>query len=208
MKPEVLYATTNPGKLLEVSDYLHEDGFEVKSLRDVGITDDVPETGITLEENARIKAEARMTQAPGMIVLTDDTGVEISALNGEPGVFVRRWKDHENEMTDEEIIEYCIERLAGAPEGERDAQFRTVIAVGFPDGEIVTVDGTLQGRIVTEPIELRVEGFPFESLFFCTEWDMMLGDQHALPPPERNQLLTHRTKAVRQAADLIRQHSS
>lgn len=207
MSKAVLYATSNPGKLEEVGRYLRLQGIHLLSPQDVGVSIDVPETGSTLEENAVLKAQAYLVHFPEHIIMSDDTGCEIEGLGGEPGIFVRRWKDHVTEMTDEEIISYCIERMQDLKGDQRKAQFRTVIAIAEAGKEVKLFDGTLPGRIVEEPIPLRMEGFPFESLLFVDEYNMMLGDMHQLPDDQKLGFLTHRERAVEKALEYIREVS-
>lgn len=118
-----------------------------------------------------------------IIIISDDTGVEIDALDGEPGIHVRRWKGYR--MEDEEIINYCLERMNGIPRGERGAQFRTIISVGGIGTDSRIFEGTLRGEIIEKPITLRMEGFPFESIFYIPEYKMMLGEIHQLTPEEK-----------------------
>lgn len=123
MKKELLYATTNPGKVAEIRRHLAGHGIIILSPQDLGIKLDVPETGKNLDENAVIKARAYGKLAGGRLVMTDDTGIEIAALNGEPGIRVRYWKDGKTRMGDEEIIEYALQELMGVPLEKRQAEF-------------------------------------------------------------------------------------
>jgi XTP/dITP diphosphohydrolase len=201
---QLLYATTNPGKLMEVSQLFETVGIAVHSPADVGLTLDVDETGRSLEENATLKARAYLDQLDGgaYVVVGDDTGVEIDALGGEPGIHVRRWTGER--MTDEAIITYCLQRMAGIPPAQRGAQFRTVFAVGTPGRAITRFDGTLRGVILERADPLRIEGFPFESIFFVPDWGMLLGEFHQLPAAEKVCCVTHRERALRAALPLIR----
>src|SRR3989339_1727442 len=157
----IVYATTNPGKFTEVSKLFAGHGVTIKSPADYQVKIDVAETGTSLEENAILKAEAyRDAIKDNVIVLGDDTGLEIDALGGEPGIKVRRWKGYK--MTDDEIIAYAMERLKDVPETKRTAHFRTVIAVAKRGEETRTFSGILPGRIVTEPHPYREEGLPFQ----------------------------------------------
>jgi XTP/dITP diphosphohydrolase len=200
---ELLYATTNPGKMMEVRKIFEPYGLSLLSPLDIGLSLDVPETGTTLEENATLKAQAYMDQANGrdLVILADDTGVEIDALNGEPGIFVRRWIGRK--MTDEEIIDLCLTRMQNIPAGQRGAQFRTALAVGLPGTGITLFEGTLRGEISEQADPLRIEGFPFESVFFVPEWDLLLGKVYDLPAAEKAHTLTHRERAVRSAIPYI-----
>jgi XTP/dITP diphosphohydrolase len=205
MIKEVLYATNNPGKVVEVSKLLRHHGIKVVSPKDIGIDLDVSETGNSLEENSSTKAKAFSLVSDGRIVLSDDTGLEIEALNNEPGIHVRRWKDKETRMTDEEIIQYCLQRMSGISQEQRGAQFRTVLTLALPNGETEMFEGTLRGEILENPAPIRVEGFPFESLFFVPEWDMVLGEVHKIEVSQKKERLNHREKALQKAIPRIRE---
>lgn len=203
-KPELLYATNNPGKLEEVRLFLG-DSAKVQSPKDLGLEIKVEESGKTLEENARLKVEALQAAAPtDTIVMVDDTGFEIDALNGEPGVYVRRWWDHKTEMTDEEIIDYCLERMKKVPKGKRDAQFRTVIALALPDGKIEYFDGVLRGEVAEKPIPERTSGLPFRALLYIPQANKFLDD---LENESDLDFLTHRQKAVQKAVDWLKDYN-
>ena len=203
----LLYATTNPGKVLEVRKYLQHFGIALLSPTEVGITMTVEETGRTLEENAAMKATAYLSAVPHMVVLADDTGIEIDALHGEPGIHVRRWRDRTTPMSDQAIIDYCMERLQGIPHSQRGAQCRTVIALGSPGGAVELFDGILRGEIVKTPAPLKIPGFPFETMFYIPEWDKLLGDLHTLSMTEklRQGYLSHRERAVQRAIPRLRE---
>ena len=193
----IVYATTNPGKFREVQQIISHHNLAIKSLVDFGIDIDVDESGETLEQNAKIKTLAYQKLLPSdTIVITDDTGVEIDSLAGEPGIKVRRWKGYK--MTDDEIIAYALERLKDVEENKRTAQFRTVIAVAKRGVATRTFSGILPGRIVAEPHKYREEGLPFQPLFFATEYNQMLYQIHTLPMSEKlaQNIITHRERAV------------
>src|SRR3989339_608431 len=158
---DIVYATTNPGKFTEVSKLFSGHGITIKSAADYNVDIDVDETGTTLEANAILKAVAYRDAIPNdVIIVSDDTGLEIDALGGEPGIKVRRWKGYR--MSDDEIIAYTMERLKDVPEDKRNAQFRTVIAVAKKGLETKVFSGILPGLIVTEPHSYREEGLPFQ----------------------------------------------
>lgn len=196
MSKELFYATNNPGKKFEVSRHLSHNGIVVITPEESGINIEVPETGSSLEENATLKVKAYANLASDKLILADDTGLEIDALHGEPEIHVRRWKDGQNRMTDQEIISYCIEKMKNVPKDKRRAQFRTVLALGIPGKDVEVFDGILRGYILEEPSVLRVKGFPFESLFFVPEWKMLLGDARQLPVEKKQHLLNHRERAI------------
>jgi XTP/dITP diphosphohydrolase len=194
---QLVYATTNPGKFSEVAKFFSAHSLTIHSPTEYGVELEVPETGVTLEENAILKAEAFRDALPAdCIVIGDDTGVEIDALGGEPGIRVRRWAGRK--MTDQEIIDYCIKRMENVPIHGRFAQFRTVLAVSSKGQKTKIFDGILAGHIVEEPTPLKIEGFPFESLFFSKEYDLMLGDIHELSIENKieKKIFTHRERAI------------
>jgi len=201
--PEIVYATSNPGKVFEVSRHLEPHGISVRAPGDFGITVDVEESGTTLEENSLIKARAFHAVMPDQLIMSDDTGLEIDALDGEPGVYVRRWKDHKTEMSDAEIIKYCLERLAQIPKGQRGAQFRTVITLMWPDGRFEQVDGVLRGEIAIEAAPVHIPGLPFEGLFYVEEWGKLLGDTRQMSHTEKVGFLSHRERAVEAAVKVL-----
>jgi XTP/dITP diphosphohydrolase len=192
---QIFYATNNPGKIFEVGRQLASAGIKMITPNDLGLTIDVEENGNTLEENAILKIKGYLDLLKDMIILADDTGLEIDALNGEPGIHVRRWKDGKTRMTDQECIDYCIEMMKGIPKENRGAQFRTVLALSFPNKDIELFDGILRGHILEEPSILRVEGFPYESLFM-TDVNTLLGDDRQIPLEERKDRPSHRERAV------------
>ena len=201
---QLLYATTNPGKLMEIRALFAREGLDVLAPDDAGLVLDVPEPGTTLEENATLKARAYLEQLNGeYVVIGDDTGVEIDALGGEPGIHVRRWTG-QGRMSDQAVMDTCLQRMKGIPPAERGAQFRTAFAVGAAPDQIALFDGTLRGVILEEPDPLRIEGFPFESIFYVPEWALLLGKIHHLPAVEKAQYVTHRERALQNALPHIR----
>ncbi|MFH2019683.1 MAG: non-canonical purine NTP pyrophosphatase [bacterium] len=203
---DIVYATTNPGKFSEVKNLFSGHDIQIKSAADYDLNIDVPETGTTLEENAILKAETYRDALPdNVVVMGDDTGVEITALNAEPGIKVRRWKGYK--MEDEEIIDYTLERLKGIPDARRTAQFRTVIAVAKRGLPTRIFSGILPGRIVSKPHAFREVGLPFQPLFFSTEYNLMLYEVHTLPTKEKlaRNIITHRERAVTAALPYLHQ---
>ena len=199
----ILYATTNPGKIFEVKRLLTAYNINIVSPKDLGLDIDVEETGSSLEENSILKAKAYFSAAKDYIVMADDTGLEIEALNGEPGIHARRWRDGKTRMTDQEAIDYCLYKMKNIPKGKRNARFRTVITLAS-GSEIKTFDGILEGEILQKPIPLRIEGVPFESLFYIPKWKLVLGEVHQMPVEKRQKFLTHRELAVTKALPSIK----
>lgn len=192
---DIVYATTNPGKFAEVQKLFVHQGIEIKSAADFDIKIDVEETGTSLEENAALKALAYQKVLPSdVVVIGDDTGIEIDALGGEPGITVRRWKGYS--MEDEEIIEYALERLKDVPKDERGAQFRTVLAVASHGKPVAHFSGVLRGEILETPRPEREKGMPFWPIFFLPDLNMTLGEFHDMPIDFQVKNPTHRKKAV------------
>ena len=200
---QIVFATTNPGKLAMVQNIFIHHKLKLHSLADYNLKVDIDEVGSSLEENALLKAEGYLKYLPkDTIVIGDDTGVEIDALEGEPGIKVRRWKGYE--MQDEEIINYCLERMKDVPKGKRGSQFRTVLAIAQNNQPVKYFDGILHGEILEKPQSLRSEGMPFWPIFYIPKLKMSLGQFHAMPIDFQLQNPTHRELAVLSALPYLR----
>jgi XTP/dITP diphosphohydrolase len=203
-QPTILFCTTNPGKLTEIKNLLG-DRFNIVSPRDIGIDLEVEEDGDTLEANATKKLQEhlrheKISSLKGkFVVMADDTGLQITALNGEPGIKVRRWNG--TKMKDEEIVQHCLNRMRGIT--NREAQFRCIIALAFVEREatLELVEGILKGRILEEADPLRIEGFPMESLFVMDDAELLLGKYHGLSLEQKlaTKVATHREIALKKA---------
>lgn len=196
----LIFATYNPGKMDEVRQLGEQFGIDVVSLTDVGAQADFAETGTTFEENAKLKlaqAQAAMPANAEDWVAADDSGVMIDALNGEPGVKTRRWIGRE--MTDQEIIDYTLERMKPVPNAERSAHFKSVVAMGKAGQQPLTFEGDLDGSVLLTPDKdtQPQEGFPFRQIFFVPEANLTMGQLEAAPPEKR--VLTHRQRAFAKA---------
>lgn len=186
---KLLTATTNPGKVLEYKEIFKELKLPVDlvSLKEAGITEKVEEDGKTLEENAVKKARFyfNLSKLPTM---SDDAGLEIDFLNGEPGVKSRRWPGYE--ASDEEIRQMVLDKLKGVPKEKRGAQLRAVIGLIFPqDEKVYTFEGILRGSIAEKPFDKIITGYPFRSIFIAED-----------------QLFVHRKQAVEKALPIIRKY--
>ncbi len=190
----IVFATNNNHKLSEIQDILGS-GIEVKSLKDIGCYVDIPETGTTLEENAQIKANYVWDNFQTM-VFADDTGLEIDALNGEPGVYSARYAGGEGHDS-EANIQKVLANLQGVE--NRKARFRTVIAFIYKDkktGYKVTklIEGIVKGSIITE--KRGEAGFGYDAIFVPEGYDKTFGE---LGMDIKNSI-SHRARAVQQFA--------
>lgn len=163
-------------------------GAEILSLKEAGIQAEAEENGTTFEENAVIKAKEIMEKT-GALVLADDSGLEVDALNGEPGIYSARYMGHETSYHIKN--KNLIERLEGKTGEERSARFVCAIAACFPDGRVLTTRGTMEGQIGYE--EKGENGFGYDPIFYLPEYQCYSGE---LPLEEKNKL-SHRGKALR-----------
>ena len=188
---KLLIATTNPGKLAEIRRFLSDLPIELVSLKDVGITDQVEETGHTFEENAIIKAKF-YAEKSGLATIGDDGGFEIDALGGEPGVKSHRWIHGDREDLDDELIAYTFEKMKGIQ--KRGAQLRAVLAFVTPKGEVHTATDITLGIIPDKPSQERVPGFPYRSILFIPEIHKYYN--HDLLTSEETETYNHRKRAL------------
>ena len=185
---KMIFATGNEGKMREVRMILGDLGAEILSLKEAGIQAEAEENGTTFEENAVIKAKEIMEKT-GALVLADDSGLEVDALNGEPGIYSARYMGHETSYHIKN--KNLIERLEGKTGEERSASFVCAIAACFPDGRVLTTRGTMEGQIGYE--EKGENGFGYDPIFYLPEYQCYSGE---LPLEEKNKL-SHRGKALR-----------
>jgi len=157
------------------------------SMKEAGIDMDIVEDGSTFEENAIIKAKAVMERT-GQLALADDSGLEIDALNKEPGIYSARYmgEDTPYEIKNRNLIE----RMKGVKGKDRSARFVCVIAAAFPDGEIITTRGTIEGVIAEEPA--GENGFGYDPIVYVPEYGMTTGQMD----PDAKNAISHRGKAL------------
>jgi len=195
----LLLATTNVHKLNEFQTIFQSLPFTLLSLHDVQLDMDVEETGSTFAENAILKARA-YAQTTNMLTLADDSGLEIDALGGEPGVYSARFAGREASYA--ERFRLIFERMQNVPLSQRTARFRCAIALAEPSGSIQVVEGTIEGVITEEP---RGEnGFGYDPIFFVPEFAMTTAE---MAPEEKNKV-SHRGRAAEAARHLLENGSS
>ena len=185
---KIIFATGNEGKMKEVRMILEDLGLPVLSLKDAGITAYVEENGTTFEENAQIKAKAIM-EMTGALVLADDSGLEVDALDKEPGIYSARYMGHDTSYHIKN--QNIIDRLEGKVGEERSARFVCAIAAAFPDGRVLITRGTMEGQIGYE--EKGENGFGYDPIFYLPEYQCYSAE---LSLEEKNKL-SHRGKALR-----------
>ncbi len=192
----LLIATTNPHKIQEFRDILTGLPYELVSPTDLGLALEVEETGTTFAENATLKACAWADIAQ-MMTLADDSGLEIDALGGEPGVYSARWAGEG--VSYEERFRILLGRLADVPAERRTARYRAAIAVADPApvGLLGLFEGTLEGRIAFAPV--GTGGFGYDPIFYVPEQQRTVGQMSA----EDKHLISHRARAAAAARELL-----
>ena len=186
-KMRLIVASNNSNKLREFHEILGE-RFDIVSMHEAGIDADIEENGTTFEENAQIKAKAIM-EMTGALVLADDSGLEVDALDKEPGIYSARYMGHDTSYHIKN--QNIIDRLEGKVGEERSARFVCAIAAAFPDGRVLITRGTMEGQIGYE--EKGENGFGYDPIFYLPEYQCYSAE---LSLEEKNKL-SHRGKALR-----------
>lgn len=197
----IIFATGNKNKMIEIRMILADLGCEILSQKEAGIQADVVEDGQTFEENALIKATTiadiarKMPEYKNAVVLADDSGLEIDALNKEPGIYSARYM---GEDTSYDIKNQAlIDRLEGVPDEKRTARFVCAIAAALPDGSTEVVRGTMEGRI---GYEITGEnGFGYDPIFYLPQF----GCSSAELEPEKKNELSHRGEGLRKMRKVL-----
>ncbi len=193
---KLLIASANRGKVSEYRALLEGVDCDLVSIEDVGISGDLDESGSTYEENARFKAVTCAARL-GLVTLADDSGLEVEALGGEPGVHSARYAGEH--ATDAQRISYLLKKLDGVPPERRGARFVCVIAIATPEGDVTCCRGECAGCIASEPRGDR--GFGYDPVFLLPELGLTMAE---LPPEVKNRL-SHRGKAGAVAREVLKQ---
>ena len=199
MRPKLLLATNNPGKVKEYRNLLRGIPFEIVTPREIGIDMNVAETGATYQENARLKACA-LAKESGLLTLADDSGLEVDALNGEPGVLSARYAGED--ASEIERINYLLTKMKDVPKQKRTARFYCLIAIAKPDGQVEFCDGACEGTITLEPSGAK--GFGYDPVFYLSDRGKTMAE---LPLAVKNQI-SHRAVAAQKARLLLRKMAS
>lgn len=190
----ILLATNNNGKVREYRSLLSELPCKLVTPAEIGITSEVPETGNTLEENARLKAIALAGESH-LVSLADDSGLEVDVLNGEPGPFSARYAG--TNATDKDRVAYLLKRMEGIPPDKRTARFRCVIAIATPDGKVELCTGECYGIIIGEP--RGKTGFGYDPVFYLPKLDKTMAEL----PMELKNKVSHRGHAARSVPGVL-----
>lgn len=191
MKKEILIATRNPGKAREFEQLFHSAGYQIKTLLDYPELPDVEETGMTFEENARLKAET-IAKICNCLVLADDSGLEVDALYGQPGVYSARYAGEIK--SDAANNAKLLHELTDVPLEERTANFHCTLVLAHPEKESLVVSAKWPGIIITIP---RGEnGFGYDPLFYIPEEQKTAAELSS----ERKNQISHRARAIRELA--------
>ena len=190
-KPKLLIATRNAGKMRELRQLLGGVPYEIVSLDDLGIADEIAETGATFEENAALKAEG-CSRLSGLLTLADDSGLEVDALGGAPGVRSARYAGAE--ASDADRVSLLLKNLANTRADDRSARFRCVIAIAAPGARTRFYAGVCEGRIAPAP--RGDNGFGYDPIFDFPDLGMTMAEL----PTERKNAVSHRARAAKKAA--------
>ena len=192
---KLLIATNNPGKIREIQQLLKDTGIDFVTPGEIGLTLEVTEDGLTYAENATKKALA-FARASGLISLADDSGLEVDALNGAPGLYSARYSP-EPGANDADRRAYLLQNLREKPRPWK-AHFHATIAIARPSGEVVLTEGNCYGEVIPE--ERGTGGFGYDAIFLLPG----LGKTTAELDMEEKNRLSHRAQAIRNAAPLLK----
>ena len=189
---KLIFATHNPNKLIEIKSAVNS--FEVVGLKEIGIYDDISETGTTLEENALIKSQY-IYQKTGLSCFADDTGLEVEALGGRPGVYSARYAGEQ--ATSEDNMQKLLFEMDG--QKNRNSRFRTVISL-ILDGEEYFFEGKVIGEILHQ--KTGIDGFGYDPIFKPTGYDQSFAD---MTMKQKNEI-SHRGVAVKKLIHFLSHH--
>ena len=196
MTIQLLVATHNQGKLVEFAEMFDDLDIEWLSLDDLAVTTDVEETGTTFRENAILKA-ASYAKETGLLTLADDSGLQVDALNGAPGVYTARYGG--KGLSHEERYHYLLQTIKDVPWEKRTARFRAVIVISTPDGEILAEeDGVCEGMIALEPAGNG--GFGYDPVFYLPGREQTMAQVGTAVKHQ----ISHRGQAVKKIAPRLR----
>jgi len=195
IKPaKLLVGSNNRGKLREYAELLKGLPFELTTLSEQGITEEVEETGSNLKQNAIRKATV-YARLSGLTTMADDSGLEVDALGGEPGPLSHRYAG--DNASDKERNDYLLTKLRNIPWDKRTARFRAVIAIAIPGGKVKTTEGVCEGIIAFD--SRGTGGFGYDPIFYVLELDKRMAE---LSLAEKNRI-SHRARAAQKARRIL-----
>ncbi len=192
MKEKIIFATKNKGKIREINMIMGDSDFEVISMEEAGVLIDIVEDGMTFEENAIIKAR-RVMEVTDCIVMADDSGLEVDYLDKAPGIYSARFGGENTAYSIKNRM--IIDKLEGIRDEDRTARFVCVIATVFPDGQVLTSRGTVEGMIIDE--ERGANGFGYDPIFYVPQYACTTAQMDK----ELKNEISHRGKALRSMKD-------
>jgi XTP/dITP diphosphohydrolase len=191
---KLLLASNNAHKVVEFRRLFERLPLELVTPRDIGLEMDVDETGETFEANARLKAHA-FAAASGLPSLADDSGIEVDALDGRPGVYSARYGG--DELDDEGRVQLLLRELDGVPDAKRTARYRVVLVLADPAGDEQATVGRCEGRVGYAPS--GANGFGYDPVFFVPAYGKTIAE---LDPAQKD-AISHRGEAARAMADVL-----
>lgn len=198
---KLVIASGNAGKVREFKEILKD--WEITSMKEEGVAQEVAETGITFQENAEIKARALAerlkTAGISAIAIADDSGIEIDAFDGGPGVYSARYLGEDTPYTEKNRI--ILEKLRDVPEEKRGARYVCAIVAVWPDGQSRVTQASCEGRIAME--SKGTGGFGYDPIFYVPEFAKSMAE---LTPDEKNQI-SHRGKALEKMVEILEEES-
>ena len=210
MKHLIIFATGNKGKIREIRDSITDPDMEVLSMKEAGVAADPDENGTTFEENALIKTRAvaeqlRLKKEAGVLdfdtadtqitIMSDDSGLVIDALNGEPGIYSARYLGYDTDYNYK--MNQIMKRMENVPEEKRTARFVAAVGAIFPDGSEHVVRGAMEG-VIAHGIHGQ-NGFGYDPFFYLPEY----GKTSAEITEDQKNAISHRGKALRAMMKLL-----
>lgn len=193
---KVALASNNPNKLREMKAILEPLGWEIFTMKELGVHVEPEENGRTFEENSKIKAVAVM-EATGLPAIADDSGIEVDALDGAPGVYSARYGG-EACPDDKARNQFLLKNMEAVPDEKRTGRFVSVITMASPDGRVVSARGELEGQILRQ--EKGDGGFGYDPLFYIPTEDCTMAELSS----ERKNEISHRAAALGKFVDKIK----
>lgn len=192
---KVVLASHNPHKLVEIREILQPLGIDVVLESELGVAVEVEETGTTFAENAYLKAKAVM-EATGLPALADDSGIAVKALGGAPGIYSARYGSDPT-LDDWGRLQLLLQNTAQVPDGQRQAKFVAAIALVYPDGRQIAVQGEVHGELLRQPV--GEGGFGYDPIFYYPP----AGKSFAQLTAEEKNQVSHRARALRSLVEKL-----